>query len=224
MRQLRGTESRTADFGRPLGREFYARGVRVLARDVLGRLLIHDSAEGPVAGRIVEVEAYGGDDDPASHAYRGPTPRNRVMFGPPGHAYIYFIYGMHHCLNLVARRDGVAAAVLIRAIEPCCGEEIMRARRGSANGRGLASGPGSVARALGLTRDQDGVDLVRGPLWISDQPPVRGRRVVVSPRIGIRVGQERLWRYFLNGHPCVSGPRRGQPGRTPWLTRSGPSL
>ncbi len=134
------------------------------------------------------------------------------MFGPPGHAYIYFTYGMHHCLNLVTGREGVAAAVLIRALEPCRGEELMRVRRGSVPELKLASGPGSVARALGLSREHDGTDLVRGPLWISDQAPVRGRwRIASGPRVGIRLGRDHAWRYFLLGHPCVSGPRGAGP-------------
>lgn len=216
MKRRRGTDAGVVavDLGRPLDRAFYARDARSLARGVLGRLLVRESPEGLVAGRIVEVEAYGGGEDPASHAFRGLTARNRVMFGPPGHAYIYFIYGMHHCLNLVARREGVAAAVLIRALEPCHGEELMRARRGTSPGRGPTSGPGSVARALGLTREHDGADLVRGPLWISDRSPARGgRRIASSPRIGIRAGSDRLWRYFLQGHPCLSGPSRARPAQ-----------
>jgi len=210
MRQRSGTDPRSeiASLGRPLGRGFYARGVRALARAVLGRMLVHESPDGLVAGRIVEVEAYGGEDDPASHAYRGPTPRNRVMFGPPGHAYVYFIYGMHYCLNLVARPRGVAAAVLIRALDPCRGESIMRTRRGTVPAHRLASGPGSVARALGLSRAHDGLDLVRGPLWISDRSVRRGgRSIALSSRIGIRRGRGRRWRYYLQGHPSVSGPR-----------------
>ena len=154
------------------------------------------------AGRIVEVEAYRGADDPASHAYRGRTARNEVMFGPAGHAYIYFTYGMHHCLNLVTGPVGRAEAVLVRAIEPLDGlAEMTRCR-------------GGVAEALGLDRRQNGFDLTQGPLWIADLPAAReGYSIARGPRIGIRLARERAWRFFLAGHACVSGPRGPGPAR-----------
>ena len=162
---------------------------------------------GRLIGRIVEVEAYGGARDPASHAFRGETARNRTMFGPPGHAYVYLSYGVHHCLNLVTGRPGHAAAVLIRVLEPIAGLEVMARRRGVREPVRLASGPGCVARALGLTRAHDGLDLTRGPLWLPDDPPRRqGRRVARSARIGISRAMGRRWRFFLAGHPCLSGP------------------
>ncbi len=204
--------SRTERGARPLARAFYRRSPRAVARDLLGRVLVRDTPEGRVAGRIVEVEAYDGANDAASHAYRGETPRNRVMFGPPGHAYVYFTYGMHHCVNVVTGPAGSAQAVLVRALEPVEGVPLMRRRRGLSGGEGterLARGPGCVARALALTRADDGLDLTQGPLWIPDSEPDRGgRRVVRTPRIGIRVATELPWRYVLAGHPCVSGPRR----------------
>jgi DNA-3-methyladenine glycosylase len=204
--------------GRPLPRAFYDRDPLVVARAVLGRLLVHDTAGGRVSGRVVEAEAYRGADDPASHARRGPTPRNAAMFGPPGHAYVYFTYGMHHCLNLVTGPRGEASAVLVRALEPVDGVPLMRRRRGAGDEARLARGPGNVARALGLTRAHDGLDLTRGPLWLSDLPPRRaGRRVARSGRVGIRLARERPWRCYLAGHPCVSAPR-GRPG--PALRRS----
>jgi DNA-3-methyladenine glycosylase len=182
--------------------------VLAVARAVLGRLLVHDGPEGRIAGRIVEVEAYGDGNDPASHARSGPTARNAAMFGPAGHAYVYFTYGMHHCLNLVTSRAGHASAVLVRALAPALGLDSMRARRGAVPDERLASGPGCVASALGLTRAHDGLDLTRGPLWISDLPARReGLPVAAGPRIGIRVGTERAWRFRLDGHPAVSGPR-----------------
>jgi len=194
---------------RPLARTFYRRTPRVVARDLLGRLLVRDTGEGRVAGRIVEVEAYGGADDAASHAYRGETARNRVMFGPPGHAYVYFTYGMHHCMNVVTGPEGRAQAVLVRALEPVEGLSLMRRRRGVEPAERLARGPGCVARALALTRADDGLDLTRGPLWIVDAPPDRqGRRIMRTPRIGIRHAADWNWRYVLSGHPCASGPRR----------------
>jgi DNA-3-methyladenine glycosylase len=194
--------------GRPLPRSFYERPVLTVARAVLGRMLVRDAPEGRVAGRIVEVEAYSDGGDPASHARAGRTARNAVMFGPAGHAYIYFTYGMHHCLNLVTGRAGRAAAVLVRALEPVLGLDVMRRRRGAVPERKLASGPGCVAKALGLTRAHDGCDLTRGPLWVSDLPSRRsGHRVAAGPRVGIRVGTESAWRFRLAGHPSVSGPR-----------------
>lgn len=196
--------------GRPLPRAFYARDPVVVARAILGRLLVHDSPRGRVSGIVVEAEAYRGADDPASHAYRGLTARNAAMFGAAGHAYVYFTYGMHHCLNLVTGRAGAPSAVLVRALEPVDGEPLMRERRGAVPADRLARGPGNVARALGLTRAHDGLDLVGGTLWLADLPPRRrGLRVARGPRIGIRAGLERDWRCWLQGHPCVSGPGRG---------------
>jgi DNA-3-methyladenine glycosylase len=198
--------------GRPLPRAFYARDPVIVARAVLGRLLVHDSPQGRVSGLIVEAEAYRGADDPASHAHRGRTARNAAMFGEPGHTYVYFTYGMHHCLNLVTGTAGRASAVLVRALEPVEGDELMREWRGAGATPRLAQGPGNVARALGLTRAHDGLDLVSGPLWLSDLPPRRGgRRVARGPRVGIRVALDREWRCFLEGHPCVSAPAGAAP-------------
>ncbi len=194
---------------RPLPRSFYARPAPVVAAAVLGRLLVYDSPRGRMSGLIVEVEAYRGAHDPASHAYRGRTARNAVMFGPPGHAYVYFTYGMHHCLNLVAERAGVAAAVLVRALEPAEGEDLMRRRRGVRERERLTRGPACVTRALGLSRAHDGLDLTTGPLWVADRPADRrGHPVARGPRIGLRCGLDRAWRFYLAGHPCVSGRGR----------------
>jgi DNA-3-methyladenine glycosylase len=203
----------------PLPRDFYDRSSTTVARAVLGRLLVRDTPQGRVSGVIVEVEAYRGKSDAASHAYRGRTARNAVMFGPPGHAYVYFIYGVHHCLNLVTEREGTSSAVLVRALEPVEGVELMLERRGAVPRAALARGPGNVARALGLTREHDGLDLTRGPLWLSDRPArTGGYRIATGPRIGIRVAVDLPWRFFLSGHPCVSGPagaRRVVPRRVP---------
>ena len=196
---------------RPLSRCFYARPAPVVAVASLGRLLVHDSPRGRVSGLIVEVEAYCGARDPASHAYRGRTARNATMFGPPGHAYVYFTYGMHYCLNLVTGRTGVAAAVLVRALEPVEGEDLMRRRRGVRERERLGRGPACVAQALGLSREHDGLDLTTGPLWLADRPVERrGHRVARGPRIGIRHGLDRAWRFYLAGNSCVSG-RGGGP-------------
>jgi DNA-3-methyladenine glycosylase len=147
---------------RALPRSFYARPALAVAPELLGRLLVRDGPRGTVAGRIVEVEAYEGERDPASHAYRGPTPRNEVMFGEPGHLYVYFTYGMHHCLNVVCDVAQRASAVLVRALDPELGIETMRRRRGGiAETSRLARGPGCVAQALGLDRRHNGLDLTR---------------------------------------------------------------
>jgi len=172
---------------------------------------VHDDPKaGRLAGRIVETEAYGGADDPASHAHRGETPRTRVMFGPPGVAYVYFTYGMHHCFNVVCGREGSASAVLVRALEPVLGLAAMRRRRAGAEGARLARGPGSAARAMGLDRRHDGADLTRGALWIADLAPDRGgRRIARGPRVGITRAARRPWRYWLIGSAAVSaGPKR----------------
>lgn len=183
-----------------------------VARDLLGRVLWYDAPGGAVAGRIVEVEAYRGPRDPASHAFRGRTARNAVMFGPPGHAYVYFTYGMHHCLNLVCEPAGAPAAVLVRALAPLAGLEGARARRGGVPDVRLFRGPGCVAQAFGLTRAHDGLDLVAGPLRVLAGPPRReGRGRARGPRIGIRAGLEFAWRFWLAVHPCVSGPRGAGP-------------
>ena len=195
---------------RPLPRAFYARGPRVLARALLGRVLVHDDPRaGRLAGLIVETEAYAGADDPASHAYRGETPRNRVMFGPPGVAYLYFTYGMHHCFNVVCGAVGQPSAVLVRALEPLLGLAAMRRRRAGVEGARVARGPGSLARAMGLDLRLDGADLTRGPLWIADLPPRRlGRRIGRGPRVGITRAATFPWRYWLIGSAAVSaGPR-----------------
>jgi DNA-3-methyladenine glycosylase len=184
-----------------------------VARALLGRVLVCGRGSRRVAGRIVEVEAYRGHGDAASHAHRGWTPRTAVMFGPPGHAYIYFTYGMHYCLNLVTEPEGCAAAVLLRALEPLEGMALMRRRRSRSGARpadaALARGPGNLACALGLSRKDSGLDLTRRDLWVSSRPPSRdGRRVVALPRVGIRRAERRRWRFLLEGHPAVSFPRR----------------
>ena len=169
--------------GRILPRSFYARPTVKVAQDLLGKLLVH----GETAGVIVETEAYLGLDDLAAHASRGVTPRTRVIFGLPGHAYVYLIYGMYECLNLVAEPEGTAGCVLIRALEPVAGIETMRARRPAARSmRDLASGPGKLTLAMGITRADNGRDVTRGDLVVRDRARARGSRVEVTPRIGIR--------------------------------------
>ncbi len=160
------------------------------------------------SGRIVEVEAYLGSDDPASHGYRGMTPRNRVMFGPPGRAYVYFTYGNHFCMNVVTGVDGAASAVLIRALEPLTGIPAMRRRRARVLLEDLASGPGKLTQALGIGRPCNGLDLTLEPLWIrEDGAPVPA--FIQTPRIGIREGADRLYRFVVPDSACISRrPRR----------------
>ncbi len=180
-----------------LGRSFFARSVHHVAPDLVGATLVVDG----VGGRIVEVEAYDGDD-PASHGYRGKTARNRSMFGPPGHAYAYRSYGIHWCLNLVCGEEGRAEAVLVRALEPTLGVETMRKRRGVDDVRLLCSGPGRLCQALGITREHDGLPLDRPPFAVF--PANAHVSVVRGPRIGITRATDVPWRYALAGSPFLS--------------------
>lgn len=161
------------------------------------------------AGIIVETEAYVAAIDPASHAYRGRTQRNRSMFGPPGRVYVYTIYGMHVCMNVVTEAEGTASAVLLRALEPVAGLDIMRARRGvGVKDRDLARGPGRLCQALGITLVDDGHDLLSSNLWIANPTDaVEDRRVLATPRIGITRAADLPWRFVLAGSPFASGRR-----------------
>lgn len=233
--------------GQRLPREFYDRHGLEVAPDLLGMILVHETPEGVTAGRIVEVEAYIGPGDRACHAYGGrQTPRNEVMWGPPGHAYVYFTYGMHHCLNVVCAQQGVPHAVLVRGMEPVAGIELMVARRGLGHewaglprhGRAafadrdriqrrtgcahvhtrdlqkfwqrLGAGPGRLCQAMGITRAQNGADLVRSLLYIVRPPEAAAPAVACSPRIGIDYAGEARdypWRFYVPGSPGVSGQR-----------------
>lgn len=184
-----------------LPREFYARPTVEVARDLLGMLLVH----GRVAGRIVEVEAYVGVHDAAAHASAGLTPRTMVLFGPPGHAYVYLIYGMYECLNLVAEPDGQPGCVLIRALEPVAGIAAMRERRGVAKLEALASGPGKLTIALGISRRQNGADVTRGRLTVRRPVDYFAPEIGVSKRIGIRKAADWELRFFVTGNRFVSG-------------------
>jgi DNA-3-methyladenine glycosylase len=174
---------------------------------LLGRVLFYKTSKGLLAGRIIETEAYTGEDDPASHAFRGRTARNAVMFGPAGHAYVYFTYGMHHCLNVTAEASGTAGAVLLRALEPLAGVEIMRARGDHGPEVRVLSGPGKVGRAFGLTLEDNGRDFTRGPLGLAAGSPVPDGGVARSRRIGISRAVDLPYRFMVIGSRSVSGRR-----------------
>jgi DNA-3-methyladenine glycosylase len=197
---------------RPLVRSFFARSTLIVARDLIGCFLVHDSPEGRTVGRIVEAEAYM-HDDPGSHANRGQTPRNSPMFEDPGHAYVYFTYGMHFCLNAVSHTPGVPGAVLIRAVEPLIGIDLMRARRGRAiRDRDLARGPGRLTQAFGLGREHNRLDLTRKPLYICAGERLPEEAVEAGPRIGLGSTQDgRPWRFRVAGSSWVSTGPTGLP-------------
>lgn len=190
-----------------LPRSFFERDTVTVARELLGKLLVRVLDGGTLlVGRIVEVEAYGGPDDPASHAYRGNRGRAQIMFGEAGRAYVYFTYGNHFCLNVVAKhREAAAGAVLFRALEPLQGIETMMANRGVDDPLKVASGPGRLTKAFGITRRFNGVDLTReGELFLADGRLKPGEEICVSQRIGIRLAKERPWRFYICGNPHVS--------------------
>jgi DNA-3-methyladenine glycosylase len=212
---------------RPLPRAFYARPAPEVARDLLGMCLVRDG-EPRAQALIVETEAYLGPQDRASHARPGPTRRNRVMFGPPGHAYVYRVYGLHWCLNVVTGKDGEAEAVLIRAAFPLAGVEEQRRRRGRANdpAERLAAGPARLCQALDIDGGLDGHDLTVGDrLWIaapsgllvSKRPPGAGGDIVTGPRVGVGYAGEPWvslpFRFGIAGHPALSAPFGGAAAR-----------
>lgn len=199
--QLRGPVGDTATI-EPLPPEFYERSTLVVARDLLGCLLISDSPEGRTVGRIVETEGYVASIDPACHAYRGRTRRNEPMWGEPGRAYVYFTYGMHHCLNFVTEPEGTAAAVLIRAVEPVAGLDLMERRRGQNKPKLLCSGPGRLCQAMGIRVDLSGAPLQGPDLWVLPGEDIG--EVVTTTRIGVTLGSNFPWRFYPKGSPWIS--------------------
>ena len=198
----------------PLPRDFYARDPRLVSRDLLGKILVRRHAGRLLTARIVEVEAYLGQDDPAAHSASGRTPRNAVLFGPPGHSYVYFIYGNHYCFNVSCLPDGEAGGVLFRALEPLEGIKGMAKARGlavnqdygKADLRKLTSGPGRLAQAFGITRERDNwkdLTSIRSDLFIVEDG-FRPRRVEITPRIGITKAAEHPLRYIIAGNEFVS--------------------
>jgi DNA-3-methyladenine glycosylase len=197
---------------RPLDRSFFARNPRRVARELLGKVLVRNRGNQHLAGRIVEVEAYLGKNDPASHSAAGNTARTAVLFGPPGYAYVYFIYGNHYCLNVSCEPEGKAGGVLFRALEPLTGiEEMARARKVTVKKTQdlprLTSGPGRLAEAFGITRARDNGGDLTSPdsgLWIGDDG-FRAKNIQITPRIGISKAADKPLRYILAGNTFVSG-------------------
>ena len=197
-----------------LSREFYARPTLDVARDLIGKVLVHETPAGVASGIIVEPEAYIGEADPACHAAPGPTARNAPLYGQPGVAYVYLNYGIHYLVNAVTEPEGSPAAVLLRALEPLEGEPLMRRRRAGATrpreltAASLCRGPGNLSRALAISLHQNRADLTRGPLRIEDRG-LAERDVVWGVRVGISVGTEHPWRCSAVGSPAVSAFKAG---------------
>ena len=203
-----------------LPRSFYARPTLNVARDLLGKVLVHRRRGVATSGVIVEVEAYIGESDPACHAAPGPTKRNAPLYGPPGYAYVYLNYGIHALFNVVSEPEGSPAAVLVRALDPLGGMDAMRRRRlapikgrrvplerASLSPRDLCRGPGNLTMAMGITLSDNGSDLLGRCLYIEDRG-LSMMDVATGPRIGIRVGADRHWRFWIKGHPAVSAPHQ----------------
>ncbi|WP_026414981.1 DNA-3-methyladenine glycosylase [Actinomadura oligospora] len=201
--------------GAPLPRTFYDAPVEFVAPRLLGSVLVHTTDEGTVAVRLTEVEAYAGPRDPASHAFRGRTARNAVMFGPPGHSYVYFTYGMHHCVNLVCGPDGTASGILLRAGEIIEGQDLAAARRPRSSARDLARGPARLCNALAIARPENGLDVCDpdGPLRVLAGDPVVPTSVRSGPRVGVNGGKDTPWRFWIDGDPTVSAYRPHVPRR-----------
>jgi DNA-3-methyladenine glycosylase len=207
MTALKGPGEPLPISGAKLAREFYARPVLIVARELIGKLLVHRTAEGEAAGRIVEAEAYRGPLDLAAHSSRGLTRRTAAMFGPPGHAYIYLLYGISWALNVVVASEGEPHAVLIRALEPARGLELMAQRRGRpASSRELTNGPGKLTQALAITGTLYGADLCSNELFL-EEPASPPRAIGRSRRINVDYAgawAEKPWRFYERGNPCVS--------------------
>ncbi|MEV5755056.1 DNA-3-methyladenine glycosylase [Actinoallomurus sp. NPDC052308] len=197
----------------PLPRAFFDRLPEEVAPDLLGCVLERSSPQGTVAVRLTEVEAYAGPLDPASHAYRGRTDRNAVMFGPPGHAYVYFTYGMHYCVNLVCLEEGTAAAVLIRAGEIVEGRELAMARRPRSSERDLARGPARLCEALAIDRALYGADVCDPESPLRVLPGASAAEVRTGPRTGVTSAKDVPWRFWIDGDPSVSAYRLHTPRR-----------
>ena len=198
-----------------LPRTFFDRPVLEVAPDLLGRLIVHDTPDGAVTARLTEVEAYDGPNDPGSHAFRGRSKRNGTMFGPPGHVYVYFTYGMHYCMNLVCGPPGMPTGILLRAAEIVDGLDVARKRRPAAkNDRDLARGPARLVEALAVTRSDDGADICgTGPLLILHGDPPTKDHIRTGPRVGLRDAPDFPWRFWIDADATVSTYRPHVPKR-----------
>lgn len=189
----------------PITRAFYQRDTVIVARELLGKCIARRVGTTLMIAKIVETEAYRAHDDPACHGFKGITPRTQALFGPAGHAYIYFIYGNHFCFNATAHEDGYAGGVLIRAVEPMCGIEIMQHNRPNIHGKQLTNGPGKLAQALQITKQFYGIDLTQaGSLYITHGETTPNSEIIASSRIGITKGAEHDWRFYIKNNPYVS--------------------
>jgi len=189
----------------PLPRSFYARDTIVVAKELLGKYLVRRTDDGEIVAKIIEVEAYRGSDDPASHAYKGETPRNRLMFGKAGFAYVYFIYGNHHCLNVTTEPEGVPGAVLIRAVEIVDGLELARKNRKARSNVELSNGPGKLTKALNISKVHNGLDLCQPhELFICASETIESFETENSKRIGVKAGGEKSWRFHVKDNRFVS--------------------
>ncbi len=199
----------------PLPRSFFDRTVLEVAPDLLGRLVVHETPEGSVTARLTEVEAYDGPNDPGSHAFRGRSKHNGTMFGPPGHVYVYFTYGMHYCMNLVCGPVGVPTGILLRAAAITEGIELARKRRPAAKSdRDLARGPARLVESLAVTRSDDGADICgTGALTVHHGEPVPESLIRTGPRVGLRDAPDYPWRFWIDGDPTVSTYRPHVPKR-----------
>lgn len=186
-----------------LSKAFYEKPTLAVAKELLGKYLVVRHPNRILSGKIVEVEAYVGEDDPACHAAVGLTDRNHIMYGPGGFAYIYFIYGMYHCLNFVTEQEGFPAAVLIRGVEPMEGIEEMKRRRDTRSISGLANGPGKICQAFGIDKSFYGLELTGTRIWVEDRGEKRPS-LAQSSRIGVAAGKEKLWRFYVPKSPSIS--------------------
>lgn len=190
--------------GKKLNQKFYLQPTLKIARELLGKIIVRRLEDNILAGKIVETEAYIGEDDPACHAYGGITPRNKVMYLSGGHAYVYFTYGMHYCFNVVTEKEGFPAAVLIRAVEPIMGIELMKKFRNTNDINNLTNGPAKFCQAFQIDKRLNGASLLEDEIFIIEPTNTETFKIVRTPRIGIKQGLDKKWRFFILGNPFVS--------------------
>lgn len=186
-----------------LKKEDFEKSALIIAKNLLGSYLVHNSLEGLTVGRIVETECYLGANDIASHAFHGITERNKIMFGPSGHFYIYFTYGMHYCINIVTEKEGIAEAVLIRALEPIKGIELMQHRRHTDNITNLSNGPAKLTQAMGINKKINGLSVESPQLYLTPTND-HSFKIIHKPRIGIKANTDKLWRFYIENNPYIS--------------------